>query len=242
MIELTKNDLLIVGDINPKLLSGYRSAKNYSRFVQGGFVIANLEGAIVENLEPYPKTGKPRAGSPDEVDLLCTLGVQAVSLANNHLIDYGPAGIKTTCRYLASVGVGYFGVGRTVSDAMTPFFVKVGDAWVALIGIAQNEFGAPYGGACGEAAYNERDALCAIWQANDLGADRVIVLFHAGIEYVQLPSPAQRRRCHFLVEAGADAVICQHSHIAGPIERYEQGWISYGTGDFFATSRYSPHL
>lgn len=64
-------------------------------------------------------------------------------------------------------------------------------------------------------------------------------LFHAGVEYVPLPSSAQRRRCQFFIESGADAVICQHSHIAGPIERYKQGWISYGTGDFLSTTQHA---
>lgn len=95
---------------------------------------------------------------------------------------------------------------------------------LALIGMAQNEFGAPRKGKVGVAVYNERDSLRAIRAAWEGGAQRVIVLFYAGVEYVPFPSPNQRTRCQFLVEAGADAVICQHSHMGGPIEDYKSGW------------------
>lgn len=232
MLSSKNNSLLILGDLDPRLLSALPSV---SGSVDSDlFVIANLEGVVAENLSAYPKTGKPRCASPSSLSALSLLGINAVCLANNHMIDFGPAGIGGTCAELEKLSVGWFGVGRTVIDAMKPLFVNIGKCRLALIGIAQNEFGRPDCSGLGVAVYNERDSLAAIRLAIDQGADRVIVLFHAGVEYVPLPSPSQRLRCQFLIDAGADAVICQHSHIAGPIEEYKSGWISYGTGDFLA--------
>lgn len=62
--------------------------------------------------------------------------------------------------------------------------------------------------------------------------DHIIVLLHAGNEHFQYPNPWLQRLCRFLVDQGASAVICQHSHVAGTYEIYRDGVIVYGQGNF----------
>ena len=59
-----------------------------------------------------------------------------------------------------------------------------------------------------------------------------MVLYHGGKEYYEYPSPELQRRCHKMIEAGADFVICQHSHCVGTTEAYGSGHILYGQGNF----------
>src|SRR5690606_31179430 len=62
--------------------------------------------------------------------------------------------------------------------------------------------------------------------------DNIVVILHTGLSEFPFASPNQRKICHFLVESGARAVLCQHSHIIGAYEHYKSGFISYGQGSF----------
>ncbi len=61
--------------------------------------------------------------------------------------------------------------------------------------------------------------------------DKIIVILHGGIEYYPFPSPELQDKCHFLIEEGADIIVCQHTHCAGCIEEYLNGYIIYGQGN-----------
>jgi hypothetical protein len=69
--------------------------------------------------------------------------------------------------------------------------------------------------------------------------DYLIVLLHEGVQHYPLPTPELQKRCRFIIEEGADAVICQHSHISGCYEIYQARPIIYGQGDFISDGKSS---
>jgi len=195
--------------------------------------IANLEGVLGEHTCPALKTGKPIQGNIRLARLLNSTGIQAVSLANNHAFDYGWAGVKTTMEALEEQRVLYVGAGECEEDAWRFESIMLGECRVGIIGISHNEFGVACGEQPGVAGFDELMALRSVRAAKE-SCEKVIVLYHGGIEYMRFPSPNLRKRCLFLLEAGADAVICQHSHIAGACEVVGGKPIVYGQGDFMA--------
>ncbi len=233
--------LLILGDIHAHAASG--NAECFSHWQPGESLrsmmisrcvcISNLEGVLGSTGKPCSKTGKPSQGDIRLARQLKEINVQLVSLANNHAFDYGWLGLRTTVAALDEQGICHVGAGANKEEAWQSKSIQAGARQIAVLGISHNEFGVTCGTEPGVAGFNEWLALKAIRHASTT-CDKVVVLYHGGIEYIRIPSPELRRRCMFFLEAGADAVICQHSHIAGASEVIDGKPIVYGQGDFIA--------
>jgi hypothetical protein len=192
--------------------------------------VVNLECPLVADLTPIRKVGLALGVSKDCVNGLRAAGIGAVNLANNHILDQGEAGLRSTIDACAAAGIGCFGAGSNLAQAGRVFvrevngirigFYGVVDRWPCLAGV--DSWGA-----------NPIDALdVAKSFRKELPAlDFLVVLVHAGSEHFQYPSPGLQRLCRFLIEEGAGAVICQHSHCAGCYEFYDGVPIVYGQGN-----------
>jgi len=183
-------------------------------------------------------------GSPLAAKGLKDAGFAALSLANNHTMDYGPRALLDTIDALGSAGVGAAGAGANVDAAWQPaFFERAGTrfALLAFSDIVPRGFAASAsqpGVAVGRSMVSgEVDGASiaalrhAVAQARR-GADVVIVYEHWGTELKTQPTDAQIRAAHAAIDAGAQLVIGAHSHVLGPIERYRDGLIAYSLGNF----------
>jgi len=149
--------------------------------------------------------------------LLARSGIDAVSLANNHIFDFGRQGVESTREHLPAAGVRYFGDPLDVRRKSALF--DVNGLTVAIAGF--NEF---LGVDSVSTTVSEIGALRA-------DADFVIVFSHWGEEYVPVVD-RQRAAAHAFIEAGADAVIGAHPHVIQESEVYKGKQIYYSLGNF----------
>jgi len=159
----------------------------------------------------------------------------ALSLANNHALDYGPEGLVGCIEILDKVGLPYFGGGRNLKESRRPMVVERKGRRIALLGF--NEFYAEEYAAqkkrAGNTPLNPEWVIADIKKSREeLGCDVVIPFFHWGEELEAQPRPDQRELAERCIEAGATAVIGAHPHIPQTIEYHRGKPIVYSLGNF----------
>jgi len=196
--------------------------------IAADFWVVNLETPCCDRCRPLRHKRVRFRSVPHALNLLKSLGVRAVCLANNHAMDCGPIGLKETLSACRQRGILAFGAGASLSHASAPaIFPK---HRVALLGVST----------CGATAtarhpgvapYNPAILSGTIKRLKGSGL-RVVVMVHAGLEYCHIPSPSQVRVFRAIAAMGADAVIGCHTHCVQPVELYEGVPIVYGLGNF----------
>jgi hypothetical protein len=193
-------------------------------------LVANLEGPIGRNGAPAP--GKVNLWSDEEsfVDRLAP-HLLAVSLANNHVLDFGPSQLEHTLHLLGDQGVGSYGLG-TPENPTGGLLLEGDGGTLGLLGYACPSTHALYEetgvGSVRRLALEE--ALEDIRTLKKGGADHVVVTPHWGVEQVELPRPADVTAARAMIEGGATAVIGHHAHCIQGFEIYRGRTIVYGLG------------
>ncbi|MBC8095428.1 MAG: CapA family protein [Akkermansiaceae bacterium] len=157
--------------------------------------------------------------------------VSLVNLANNHVMDHGAAGLKNTLDVCHREGIGCVGGGNDVTAASQLWFCERNGVRLAVLSCAEHEFGMATPARAGA---NPLDLVRIVRGIREQrkNFDRLVILLHGGNEYCPYPRPSLAELCRFLVEQGADAVICQHSHCIGCWENHQGGIIVHGQGNF----------
>ena len=194
------------------------------------FVIGNLECPATENRIPIVKCGPTLRAEPKDIELLSRLGFSILSLANNHILDYGILSAEETIQKCESCGIMTVGAGRNMEQASESLIVDADGKKVGILSFAEAEFNlatetAP--GANHFDPYTSYDDVSSLKKQTDF----IIILYHGGIEHYQYPSPLLQKKCRGFIKAGANLVLCQHSHCIGTEEKYENGTILYGQGN-----------
>ncbi len=160
-------------------------------------------------------------------------GIDVVSLANNHAMDYGPAALMETMDVLAHSGVVYIGAGANAAAACRPVDLTIRGVKVSLLAytykfhmVVEAQEQQP------GVAIASGEQIKADVQKAKKWADVVIVSFHWGWEYSDHPDKETRELAHLTVEAGADLVIGHHPHVIQGVEMYKGGLICYSLGNF----------
>lgn len=193
--------------------------------------IFNLEVPLTDREQPILKCGPNLIASTKCIAGYQAIGVDLLTLANNHILDQGQEGIESTIRVLNQGKIAYTGVGNTLEEAIEPYIFNCEGKTIGVYACAEHEFSIATRCAAGA---NPIDWLESPDHVASLKAvcDYVIVLYHGGKEHYRYPSPNLQRICRKLVEKGADLVVCQHSHCIGCEEKYLDGNIVYGQGNF----------
>lgn len=204
--------------------------------------IANLETTVTRS-ERWLAKGINYRMSPGNLPVLRSIGLDAVALANNHVLDWGAEGLLETLERLHAAGIATAGVGRDLEEAGAPAVLAVpGGGRLLLFAVAHGSSGVPEDWAAGPG----RPGVALL---PDLGAavlaelsariaaarrpgDRVILSIHWGSNWGYAVSEAQRRFARGLVErAGVDLVFGHSSHHPRPVEIRSGRAIVYGAGD-----------
>ena len=196
----------------------------------GDILIGNLECPLTDNPRTVEKAGPVLYCHPNLASKLVSLGFYGVSLANNHIRDCGDEGVFNTIKVCGESGLRTFGAGSTQDSALEPLIIEKDGLKVGLISFAEREFNYAKKGKAGAAVfdpYESYDRISALKQS----VDAVVVLYHGGIEHYIYPTPLLQKKCRKMVDAGADVVLCQHSHCIGTRENYKGGEILYGQGN-----------
>ena len=234
MIEPAKRQarILFAGDIR---LTG---AEAGSLFDEGTQALAdgcdvrccNFEGtAWHENAVTDKKAGPAVMHGVRAPARVLASGFNLVSLANNHVMDYGINGLAATLDAFRSVPV--IGAGLRPQEAYKPYITEVNGVKLGFLAVSERQYGTLDGSvSCGTAW------ICAPQTLNNIRTlcvecAHVIVVCHAGLEDVAEPLPEWRARYRQFIDAGATVVVCHHPHVMQGFERYRSGVIFYSLGN-----------
>lgn len=232
--------LTVVGDVMPargvadslRRVGPAKAADRLRRLLLGDVVVGNLECPLCDDLPaPPPKhDGAPSLrGSTAWAVWLRDAGFSVLGLANNHIMDYGRAGLEQTLRCLRRVGIQTLGAGVNLEEATRPLLLDAQGRRLALLAFGN---GSPAGqNAPGVAPINS-DILAACLAKVRGAADIVAVLLHAGMEFLEYPESQVRRFADEAVAGGANLVFGSHPHCLRGVVRGPAGIVAYSLGDF----------
>ena len=206
---------------------------------QADIAVANLECTISWRGTPWAKRHTFRA-PPRAADSLVAAGIDVVSLANNHALDYGVTAFKDTLDLLDERGVAHVGGGRSRLDAHAPVIVERNGLRIAFMGyILPNSGPQPWFPPQWAASQSRPGLAIGTPQlvAAEIAAIRpsvqvVIVIFHGGLEYRARPSSQVRDFTRAAVNAGAALVLGHHPHILQGYHHSGGTLIAYSLGNF----------
>ncbi|MFE7559360.1 CapA family protein [Kitasatospora sp. NPDC057500] len=207
--------------------------------------VLNLETAITERGAAEPKTYTFRT-SPKALTALKDSGVDVVSLANNHAVDFGADGLADTLAAKASSPVPVVGFGRNSQEAYAPYVTTVRGVKVAVVAASQVEDLTNQKWRAGANKPGIASALDAAALVKAVGeakrqAPVVLVYLHWGDEGKACPTGAQTAIAKKLAAAGATAVVGTHAHTMVGSGMLGDTYIGYGFGNFlwYGTSNYA---
>ena len=233
--------VIIGGDVCPTASNRELFIKGDAEALFGGEIVSllnsaehcivNLETPLCGELHPIKKCG-PALSAPIEcVNGFKAAHIGAVSIANNHIMDRGEAGLRMTLNALNENGITFFGAGEDLLSAGRPYFMDACGRRIGVIAYTEHEFSCAEENKPGAAPFDPLYVYDETAEAKKL-CDMLIVLYHGGKELYRYPSPRLRKVCRRFAEKGADIVLCQHSHCIGCMETHEGAAIVYGTGNF----------
>lgn len=236
-------DVMFAGSLRPIIQkNGY--AYPY-KWVSASLQAADLTAATLETSVTKRGTAQGKQftfrSDPENLPHLAKAGVDLVTLANNHSLDFGQIGLTDTMRYLDQHKIAHVGAGKNEAAAFRPVIRNLNGIRVAFIGLsrvlpATSWMAGPNRPGLAE-TYNPARAVRSIANAQKQ-ADLVVVLVHWGKELNDYPVEHQTTLAKRYIDAGADLVIGSHPHTLQGFQNYKGKWIAYSMGNFiFTTSR-----
>lgn len=180
-------------------------------FEADDFTVVNLEGPLTR-AEEFKKDGKYiLRGSPENVRILTGSGVEVCNVANNHSRDFGEAGFLETVSTVENAGLGVCGYDRI-------YYAETNGVTVGFVGFSEWEM--------------TREEMVSVTEEARGNCDLLIASYHGGVELTHEMTRTARENSQAIVDAGADLVIGNHSHVYGPIERYKGKYMIASLGNF----------
>ncbi|KRE79369.1 CapA family protein [Arthrobacter sp. Soil763] len=201
--------------------------------------IANLECVLADGGAPEPGKVFTFRSDLKNVHALATAGIDAVSLANNHVLDYGANAFREMMPALDAAGILHAGAGEDLAAAQRPAVLRAGGTAVGFVAFTDNEPdwdaaarspGVHYVPVAGPGDRAER--LLELVRETSSGVQLLIVSAHWGGNWGSEPLPEHRALARRLVDAGADVVFGHSPHIVRGVEFYRDRPVIYGAGDF----------
>ena len=216
-------------------------------------VLSTMQGVdimMANNEFPYSDRGTPTAGKtftfradPKDVHIMKDMGVDIVSLANNHAYDYGPDALTDSIDTLNEALLPFVGAGKNIDEAMHPAYFHANGHVISVVAATQIErLGSPD---TKEATSDSpgvlrtldpKKAVAAIEEAA-AHSDFTVMFVHWGTESTDLVEQSQRDLARAYVDAGADLVIGAHSHCLQGIDYVDDVPVFYSLGNFWFNSK-----
>jgi poly-gamma-glutamate capsule biosynthesis protein CapA/YwtB (metallophosphatase superfamily) len=204
--------------------------------------IVNVETSVTRSDDYWVGKGINYRMHPSNVPTLTSARIDVAVLANNHVLDYGPAGLQETLDTLRRAGVSTAGAGRDLAEAQRPAIVELsGQARLIVLAFGLESSGIP----TSWAARSERPGISFLGGLSQLAAstiiervkqikrqnDLVVVSFHWGDNWGYEVPAEHVRFAHWLIDGGVDIIHGHSSHHPRPVEVYRNRLILYGCGD-----------
>lgn len=187
-------------------------------------VIGNLEGPITDNqsISLDSKMGERNnyvfTFDPKSAQVLANQNIKLVNIGNNHIANFGSAGIESTRDYLMKFGINFFGDPEKSSKRMT--FENINGLKIAFVNYNQFMPNAR------QKTFDDID------EAKNLKSDIIIIYTHWGKEFINEPDQEIKDLAHDFIDAGGDLIIGSHPHVIQPKEEYKNKMIYYSLGNF----------
>lgn len=193
--------------------------------------ITNLESPLVEEGTPITKTGPNLKAPLKSLEALKYAGFHLVTLANNHIMDYGSKGLLSSMETCKKAGIEYVGVGENFTEASFVKVMEVKGQKLAIINVCENEWSTTHGE---EPGANPLDEVSIFYQIQEAKAkaDYILLIVHGGHETYGYPSPRMKKLYRWFIDLGVDAVIGHHTHCYSGRESYKGKPIVYSLGNF----------
>lgn len=206
--------------------------------------IINLETAITLSEDHWPNKEIHYRMHPSNIDVLTVANIQACALGNNHILDWGDAGLKETLNTLKQAHIQYAGAGSTLQEAMRPAIFELNSQKrVLLFSIGSASSGVP----SSWAAHSDLSGIYYLSDINDTSLDSIInnikyykkngdliiLSIHWGSNWgYEVPESFRSFAYHLINKAQVDVIFGHSSHHPRGIEIYNKKPIFYGCGDF----------
>jgi poly-gamma-glutamate synthesis protein (capsule biosynthesis protein) len=229
-------DIMLAGSAAPTLSRegyGYPFLPTAHLLSGSDITVGNLETPIASRGVEFTDKVYRFKASPKAAAAIREAGFSVLTLANNHIMDYGSQGLSETLENLKMHKIRYAGAGRNLAEARKPALVEKNGLKIAFLAYSLTypvEFYAGYeqpGAAPGYSRLFREDIRKA-----KSGADYVVVSFHWGAEGEVLPKPYQLTVARSAIDAGADVIIGHHPHVLQGIECYKGRLILYSLGNY----------
>jgi len=233
--------LTAVGDINFHSIDGlilkglgYPWRGTFEVLTNASILVGNLEAPLSKRGSVYTEKTWLLRADPRTVESLVKAGFDILTLANNHMMDYGPIALEDTLAALDNAKIARTGAGGNLAQAREAAILSAPDgtkfAFLAYSLTYPEIFwanatrpGTPYG--------NPAFFVSDIKKAKAL-VDHVIVSFHWGKELLNYPSAYQKNYGRLAIDSGASVVLGHHPHVLQGIEVYKEGLIAYSLGNY----------
>jgi poly-gamma-glutamate synthesis protein (capsule biosynthesis protein) len=230
--------LMALGDIWLARLVAYEINRNgprhpFARIASylrpADIVFGNLESPISTRGSPEKNKDVVDRAAPGSLEGLVHAGIGVVSLANNHIMDYGPQALQDTLQLLDDRGIGHLGAGMTRDEADRPLVLAKGGITISFH--AYLCWGEAARRPIGPKGWN-RARVAEELRLARRQADLVIAALHGGSVFQDHPTLRMIKQAHWAANHGADVVIGHHPHVIQGIERYKGSLIAYSLGNF----------
>ena len=219
-------DLFSNGDVNAlfgeELLSLWNAAD---------LRILNLEVPITDKEDPIAKCGPNLIAPTSTMKGIKALNPTLITLANNHILDQGSQGLKSTEDILNKNEISFIGAGNNLNEANKHYIFQKDGLKIGVYACAEHEFTIATENTPGANPFDPLESLDHIVTLK-AECDYVIVLYHGGKEHYRYPSPYLQKVSRKMAQKGADLVVCQHSHCIGCYEKHNGSTLVYGQGNF----------
>lgn len=211
-----------------------------SHMQEADLFILNEEFPFSLRGEPWPDKQFTFRTDPKYVKILEDLGVDIVSVANNHSLDYGREAFLDTLNTLSQTEIACAGGGYHITEASSPVIRTIGDQTFAIFAATRVSPSYDWYATDSHAGifqtYDPTRLNTAIARARE-AYDHVIVFVHWGIERNETPEEYQRTLARGYIDAGADLIVGCHPHVLQGFEYYEDVPIIYSLGNYLFDGR-----
>lgn len=227
--------------------------------------VANLEVQLTNSTNQHPTKTVCFKANPQHAQGLKNAGIDVVSLANNHILDYMEEGLIETKNTLDTLGILFSGAGLNSAEAYLPAFLNKKGINIAFLASSDrtgqyNNYQPYLQAAYDKAGFAYQTPYYIRKQINEVKnvADLIVIESHSGSEYsngpgsnydstadiipgqhdeeyspfIDIPHMWDREIRHFMIDSGADIVICHHPHIVHGFEIYNKKLIAHSLGNF----------
>lgn len=238
--------LLFAGDVllSDHVLNAYDKAGGIQGVLDEG-IRKQIRGAdifMVNQEFPFSSRGAAVADKqytfrlpPSRVNLLKEMGIDVVTLANNHILDFGTDPLIDSGTTLDVAGIDYVGAGENLERAKKLLLRRVNGTTIGYLGASRVYMDASWAATAGRpgvfSTYDPRDLVAEIEAAREV-CDYLVVYVHWGIERDTKPQEYQRTLAMNYIDAGADLVVGSHPHVLQGVEYYNGKPILYSLGNF----------